>query len=255
MSAGRNNVTPAMMAVICPRAAACTDADQLAFSGFVLEPLVGGNIADIEERVYHHQQTKSSWSVLAFVLFTALAVWTGGAILAGSASWGVVNGAVVALGTSGAAAAPFIAGTTVAAAAGLGYASLNAMLNSGSLTSPQKHWLGEMGMSAETVSHGEMGSSACNNQHCRGLNAAASDRHVKSGSPGTASSGNNLQATRLVVAGIAPTVASHPNHAYNSEVYERKRGACIDAGHGSSQQTLYRCMAASLVVDGSSGEQ
>jgi len=40
-----------MMAVMCPRPVPCKDADQVIFSGFVLEELQGGNIPNIEERI------------------------------------------------------------------------------------------------------------------------------------------------------------------------------------------------------------
>jgi hypothetical protein len=42
MSTQRNTTTPSMMAVICPRTTTCTHPDQLAFAGFVLEHLEGG---------------------------------------------------------------------------------------------------------------------------------------------------------------------------------------------------------------------
>ncbi|WP_312261192.1 hypothetical protein [Limnohabitans sp.] len=267
MSTQRNNVTPSMMAVICPRTTTCTHPDQLAFAGFVMEHLEGGNIPNIEEEIYRNVQTKSSWTGIAFMLVTAALTWGAGAMIAGTGSWGVAGGQIVGLTTS-AVEAGAIAGTTIAAGAGLGYATINGMLQGGPLSSPQQNWLGQMGMTPEQVSMGVSDGSYCNNAHCTGLYAAASARHIQSGNPGTPQSGNNFQATRQLIEGNCPVNLSraqclaqglepggtprsdsHPNIAYNSKDFERKRQACISAGYGQDQKTLYNCMATAVYID------
>jgi hypothetical protein len=268
MSTQRNNVTPSMMAVICPRTTTCTDPDQLAFAGFVMEHLEGGNIPNIEEEIYRNVQTKSSWTGIAFMLVTAALTWGAGAMIAGTGNWAVANGSIVAAGTSSAVTSGAIAGTTIAAGAGMGYATINGMLQGGPLSSPQQNWLGQMGMTPEQVSMGVSDGSYCNNAHCTGLYAAASARHIQSGNPGTPQSGNNFQGTRQLIEGNCPVNLSraqclaqglepggtprsdsHPNIAYNSKDFERKRQACISAGQGGTQKTLYNCMATAVYID------
>jgi hypothetical protein len=60
-----------------------------------------------------------------------------------------------------------IAGTTIAAGAGMGYATINGMLQGGPLSSPQQNWLGQMGMTPAQVSIGVSDGSYCNNAHSR----------------------------------------------------------------------------------------
>jgi hypothetical protein len=268
MSTQRNSITPSMMAVICPRTTPCTHADQLAFAGFVLEELSGGNIPNIEEEIYRNVESKSSWTGIAFMLVTAALTWGAGAMIAGTGNWAVANGSIVAAGTSSAVTTGAIAGTTIAAGAGMGYATINGMLQGGPLSSPQENWLGQMGMTPEQVSMGVSDGSYCNNAHCTGLYAAASARHIQSGNPGTPQSGNNFQATRQLIEGNCPVNLSraqclsnglepggtprsdsHPNIAYNSKDFERKRQACINAGYGRDQKTLYNCMATAVYID------
>lgn len=269
MSTQRNNISPSMMAVVCPRTQACTHPDQLAFAGFVLEELSGGNIPNIEEEIYRNVESKSSWTGVAFMLVTAALTWGAGAMIAGTGNWAVANGAVVAANTVPAqVVANSIAGTTIAASAGMGYATINGMLQGGPLTSPQQNWLGQMGMTADQVSLGVSDGSYCNNAHCTGLYAAASARHIQSGNPGTPQSSNNLQATRQLIEGNCPVSLSraqclaqglepgatprsdtHPNIAMNAKDFERKRQACISAGYGRDQKTLYYCMATAVYID------
>lgn len=267
MSAQRNSITPSMMAVVCPRTTTCSHPDQLAFAGFVLEELSGGNIPNIEEEIYRKVESKSSWTGVAFMLVTAALTWGTGAMIAGTGSWGVAGGQIVGLSSGLAGAAP-IAGTTIAASAGMGYATINGMLQGGPLTSPQQNWLGQMGMTADQVSLGVSDGSYCNNAHCTGLYAAASARHIQSGNPGTPQSSNNLQATRQLIEGNCPVSLSraqclaqglepgatprsdtHPNIAMNAKDFERKRQACIGAGYGRDQKTLYHCMATAVYID------
>jgi hypothetical protein len=271
MSTQRNSMTPSMMAVVCPRTTPCTHADQLAFAGFVMEHLEGGNIPNIEEEIYRNSVSKSSYTGVAFMLVTAALTWGAGAMIAGTGAWGVSAGQIVALTASSATNAA-IAGTTIAAAAGMGYATINGMLEGGPLSSTQKNWLGQMGMTPQQVSLGVSEGSYCNNAHCTGLYAAASARHIQSGNPGTPESGNNFQATRQLIEGNCPVNLSraqclaqgletggtprsdsHPNIAYNSKDFERKRQACINAGHGRDQKTLYHCMATAVFIDASDG--
>ena len=188
-------------------------------------------------------------------------------MIAGTGSWGVAGGQIVGL-TSSAIQGGAIAGTTIAAGAGLGYATINGMLEGGPLSSPQQNWLGQMGMTPEQVSMGVSDGSYCNNAHCTGLYAAASARHIQSGNPGTPQSGNNFQATRQLIEGNCPVNLSraqclanglepggtprsdsHPNIAYNSKDFERKRQACINAGYGRDQKKLYNCMATAVYID------
>lgn len=98
--------------------------------------------------------------------------------------------------------------------------------------------------------------------------------HIQTGNPGTTQSGGNFQGTTQLIEGNCPvslTAAqcvsqglnpgqtpradSHTNRAYNAEVFERKRQSCVNAGYGSNQQSLYKCLAASVVIDDSNGEQ
>ncbi len=266
MSTQRNNITPSMMAVICPRTTTCTHPDQLAFAGFVLEHLEGGNIPNIEEEIYRNVVSKSSWTGVFFMLVTAALTWGAGAMIAGTGNWVVANGQVVA--ATAAANVPAIAGSTIAATAGLGYATINGLVNGGPLSSTQQGWLGQMGMTPEQVSLGVSDGSYCNNAHCTGLYAAASAKHIQSGSPGTPQSGNNFQATRQLIEGNCPiqwtraqclaqgldpggTARSdtHPNIAFHAKDFTRKRQACINAGYGRDQKTLYNCMATALYID------
>jgi hypothetical protein len=101
-----------------------------------------------------------------------------------------------------------------------------------------------------------------------GLYAAASAKHIESGSPGTPQSGNNLQGTRQLLEGACPitftraqcqaqglepgnTVRAdgHPNIAINAKDFTRKRQACINAGYGRDQKTLNYCMATAVYID------
>lgn len=269
MSTQRNSLDPSMMAVICPRTTPCTHADQLAFSGFVLELLEGGNIPNIEEEIYRNVESKSSWTGVAFMLVTAALTWGAGAMVAGTGNWAVANGQIVAATQAATVALPnAIAGTTIAAAAGMGYATINGMLQGGPLTSAQESWLGQMGMTPQQVSMGVSDGSYCNNAHCTGLYAAASARHIESGSPGTPQSGNNLQATKQLIEGNCPLTLTraqclaqglepggtaradtHPNIAINAKDFTRKRQACINAGYGRDQKTLNYCMATAVYID------
>jgi len=272
MSTQRNSMSPSMMAVICPRTTPCTHADQLAFAGFVMEHLEGGNIPNIEEEIYRNVVSKSSWTGIAFMLVTAALTWGTGAMIAGSGNWAVANGQIMAATQAVGGLTPAIAGTTIAAGAGMGYATINGLLQGGPLSSTQQNWLGQMGMTPQQVSLGVSDGSYCNNAHCTGLYAAASAKHIQSGNPGTPQSGNNLQATRRLIEGTCPVNLSraqclaqglepggtprsdsHPNIAYNSKDFERKRQACINAGHGRDQRTLYHCMATAVYIDESDG--
>jgi len=51
--------------------------------------------------------------------------------------------------------------------------------------------------------------------------------------------------------GGTPRSDSHPNIAYNSKDFERKRQACISAGYGGTQKVLYNCMATAVYIDDS----
>ena len=168
MSTQRNTTTPSMMAVICPRTTTCTHPDQLAFAGFVLEHLEGGNIPNIEEEIYRNVESKSSWTGVAFMLVTAALTWGTGAMIAGTGNWAVAGGQIVGATQAATVGLPSaIAGTTIAAGAGMGYATINSMLQGGPLSSVQQNWLGQMGMTPEQVSMGVSDGSYCNNAHSR----------------------------------------------------------------------------------------
>jgi hypothetical protein len=169
---------------------------QIAFAGFVMDHLEGGNIPNIEEEIYRNSVSKSSYTGVAFMLVTAALTWGAGAMIAGTGNWVVAGGQIAAANAPSVMAAQAIQGTTIAAAAGMGYATINGMLEGGPLSSTQKNWLGQMGMTPQQVSLGVSEGSYCNNAHCTGLYAAASARHIQSGNPGTPESGNNFQATR-----------------------------------------------------------
>ena len=167
-----------------------------------------------------------------------------------------------------------IAGTTVSAAAGMGYATINGLIQGGPIDSIQQNWLGQMGLNPEDVTNGTTDGSYCNTTHCQALYDKASERHIQSGNPGTPESTNNFQGTRQLLEGNCPltlTAAqcieqgldpgktqrtdSHTNRAYTTEDFERKRQPCINAGYGGSQASLYRCMASYLYLEETSGEQ
>lgn len=131
-----------------------------------------------------------------------------------------------------------------------------------------------MNVVPQAISYGTSDGSTCNSVHCTNLYANASSRHIQSGNPGTGQSGGNLQGTKQLIEGNCPvnmTAAqctangfnpgqtpradSHTNRAYNAEVFERKRQSCVNAGYGGNQQALYKCLAASVVLDESSGEE
>ena len=273
MSSQRNSIEPSMMAVMCPRPVPCKDADQVIFSGFVLEELQGGNIPNIEEQIYRSVESQSSWTAIAFMLVTAALTWGAGAMFAGTGNWVVANGAVQAAGTA-LVDAGAIAGTTIATSAGMGYAAVNSLVNGGSVGSVQQSWLGSMGLAPEQVTYGTTEGATCTNKHCEAMLQQVSQRHIQSGNPGTANSGGNLAGTKQLMEGNCPldwTIVqcraqglepgqtqrtdSHTNWAMNSEVFERKRQACINAGYGSTQQTLYYCMVNAVYDDGTDGEQ
>ena len=94
-----------------------------------------------------------------------------------------------------------MSGYAVSALAGVGYASLNSIVNGGPLTSAQSGWLGQMGMQPSDVTDGTSTGSYCTTTHCQGLYSAAAARHIDSTAPGTTNSSNNLQATTQVVQG------------------------------------------------------
>jgi hypothetical protein len=272
MSTQRNSGNPSAMGVICPRTTPCTHADQLAFAGFVLEHLEGGNISEIEEEIYRSVVTKKEWTGLARAMAFAAVAWAGGALMAGSASWGVAGGQIVSLGgvTSASMAAQAVVGSTIAAGAGVGYAAVSMLLHGGPVTSAQSKWLGAMGFAPEQASLGVSSGSECTSEHCVGVHAAASARHTQSGSPGTEQSGGNLQSTRRLIEGTCsvklgreeceagglepggmPRRDSNPKTAYSAKDFTRKRQACMNAYPGGDQKTLYNCMASAYFTDGS----
>jgi hypothetical protein len=81
------------------------------------------------EEIYRNVETKSSWTGIAFMLVTAALTWGAGAMIAGTGNWAVAGGQIVGANTAAVAVVgPSIAGTTIAAGAGLGYATINGML-------------------------------------------------------------------------------------------------------------------------------
>lgn len=71
----RNDPTPAAWGVICATGArVCDDERHVVLSGIALEPLVGGNMPTgtvWEEQAYYNATSSSSWTGVAFTLFTA----------------------------------------------------------------------------------------------------------------------------------------------------------------------------------------
>jgi hypothetical protein len=63
----------------------------------------------------------------------------------------------------------------------------------------------------------------------------------------------NLSRAQFLAQGLepggTPRSDSHPNIAYNSKDFERKRQACVNAGHGRDQKALYHCMATAVYID------
>jgi len=90
---------------------------------------------------------------VAFALVTAALIWTGGAALAGSSSWGFT----AASGFASTTVVPTaIAGSTIAAGGGLLYGALNVLGHGGSLTSPQRGWCLTTITMAGVLPHDEM---------------------------------------------------------------------------------------------------
>jgi len=264
MTPGFNTTDPGAMGMYCPRSS-CIDPDEIVYSGFVLQEATGGNIPNIEDKLFYDQETKSSWTVVAFALVTAALIWTGGAALAGSASWGF--SAATGFAPLAANAAAYTAGT-VAAGGGLLYGALNVIAQPGSLTSPQRGWFESTGWDVKTIQDGTMSGATANNKHAQRLYNEASQRHIQSGNPGTAASGGNLRGTNMMVQGNcpldwgikqceaagldpgqAPRKDMHTNRAMNTTDYTRKVNACTKAGYGYNQEILNYCLATAVFFE------
>ncbi len=206
--------------------------------------------------VYSHSEEKSSFTTFAFVLMSIALVWAGGALIAGSGSWVVSGGQIVAASSVGGSTAGAIAGTTISAGFGAAYAVTSALDQGVQLNDPQSRWLGGMGLQASQVPLGTGSPAPCTNAHCSGTRAGTAARHIQSST--------NLAPTRELVGGNCdvrlsraqclaqglnpgqtPRSDSHPS-AVTAQDFERKRQACLNAGQGVSQALLYRCMATAV---------
>jgi len=203
--------------------------------------------------------------VFAFALVLGALTFGMGAAMAGSGSWGFSAATGFApLGTTGG----LLAGTNIAAGAGLTYAGLNLLAYGGPITSPQRGWFEAIGLDPAGITNGVITGAHANNRHAQRLFEESSARHIQSGRPGTAQGGGNLLATTRMVAGNcpldwginqceaagldpgqAPRKDMHTNRAINATDYTRKIDACTRAGYGSSKKQLNYCLATAVFID------
>ena len=250
------------MSYICPRPAGCTEASQLAHSGFVLEEVRGGLVPEQEEKIFKHYANDSSWNTVLFAAITAI---TGGF-----------------LGIGG-----FIVDTAMGL--GLDYLALNTLVNGGGINSTQDTWFGATGLNIANVGAGfANGNTECTTDICKQFRDYVNARHIHSDPPGTPTAhgdgsvqnpGNFAGTLRPVqgeaanaiienkpytpmcdvtvlgkecddikaYSGIMPRSDSWQTKAKTSRDYERNREPCI--AMGKAHRELLKCMASRIPID------
>lgn len=213
MSPQRNDPTPAAWGVICVTGASvCDDEKHVALSGIALEPLVGGNMptgAVWEEQAYYNATSSSSWTGVAFTLFTAALTY------ASAGAYGLAMGGTGSFGAMG------LTVGEAAIASGAAYAGGSLAINGGPITQVQDGWMDKVGWTPQGVGNGVSTGATCNNPHCQGLYSAVTARHITTDPLDT----NNLKGVNKVTQGNCPT---------NMSIQ-----ACRDAGMDPGV-TLYR---------------
>lgn len=211
MSPQRNDPTPAAWGVICATGASvCDDEKHVVLSGIALEPLVGGNMPtgqEWEEQAYYNATSSSSWTGVAFTLFTAALTY------ASAGAYGLATGG--SLGAGGVAAGE------IAGQAAMAYAGGSLTINGGPITQPQDGWMGKVGWTPQGIGNGVFTGAPCNNPHCNGMYTAVTARHITTDPLDS----NNLKGWNRITQGNCPTTMSIQ--------------ACRDAGMDPGV-TLYR---------------
>ncbi len=194
MSPQRNDPTPSAWGVICATGASvCDDEKHVVLSGIALEPLRGGNIPTgpaWEEQAYYNATSSSSWTGVAFTLFTAALTY------ASAGAYGLAAGGIGA----GGAAAGSLTAAELAAAAGTAYAGGTLAINGGPITEVQSGWMASVGWTPSGVGNGVSTGANCANAHCNGLYSAVTVRHITTDPLNS----NNLNGWNKITQGNCP---------------------------------------------------
>jgi hypothetical protein len=191
MSPQRNDPTPAAWGVICATGASvCDDEKHVVISGIALEPLQGGNIPtgqQWEEQAYYNATSASSWTGVAFALFTAALTY------ASAGAYGLAMGGSYAGGSA-------IVAEEIAGQAAMAYAGGSLAINGGPITQVQSGWMSQVGWTPSGVGNGVSTGASCTNPHCQGLYGAVTARHITTDPLNS----NNLNGWNKITQGNCP---------------------------------------------------
>lgn len=134
----------------------CDDQKHIVYSGVVASEWSGGSMPSQEDNVYHWETSKSSLSILSYVIITFVLFWAGGAAFGAAAGQGATGAAVGAAAGSGTGAG-LIFGTFSAAefagiAAGTYAAGSTGFGTNAGLTSAQGSYAGSTGSGVNAIS-------------------------------------------------------------------------------------------------------
>lgn len=167
---------------VLPGASSCPDIRLVATSGVLVEEWKGGTMPANEDHLYHWEQTKKSWTVLAFALFTAVLT---------AAAWGAGLGSLFTTGWGAAAGGANISAYTAGAIAGATYAAGSIVSTGGSPTSAQDGYLG-------ATDSGTMTPPSPGDEHSAGLAQKIQNRLIE------ADLGASLTGVRSLYRGACP---------------------------------------------------
>jgi hypothetical protein len=177
--------------VICATGASvCDDEKHVVLSGIALEPLVGGNMPTgtiWEEQAYYNATSSSSWTGVAFTLFTAALTY------ASAGAYGLAMG--------GAGEAAGLTAGQAAIAGGAAYAGGSLAINGGPITQVQDGCMSSVSWTPQGVGNGSSTGAPCDNPHCNGLYSAVTSRHITIDPLDT----NNLKGVTKITQGNCPT--------------------------------------------------
>lgn len=272
-SAQRGVQSPGITSNICVTGAdSCGSADHVMYSGVILDEMSGGNMPDAEAMMGAPEvETKRSWTILAYALLTAALVYTGGALIAGEASWAFVQGVgpVGASQLSVAQAAVAAGGVQSAAIAGASYAAGSYIFGEerNGLTAPQRSYAGRVQVNPAQVGSGFVTPPECKNKYCRELGNRANQLQVANvlvnkdsgevnGLPGVQSTvGGNCPAGMSVrecalqskFTGVAPRSDSYVETNSVTLARQRKSDCSLDFPNSESPEYL-KCISAEGVL-------
>lgn len=158
----------------------CDAPEHVAASGVSIVEWSGGNMPEIEEKVYAYVYKKSSLTVIAFAIITAIV------------TWGLATALVTAMGPV--AAGSFLGSISpgLAAAVGAGVYAGVAALQGGGITSAQASYAGETGNGVLKPN------SSAWDEHQRGLNQGIRNKQI------TSRQGTGLEGVKGLYSGSCP---------------------------------------------------